>query len=146
MIGIRKSAAIGLVLLVSGCKVGPNYKRPVVSTPDQYRGVAPDLSAQPGATPFAEMQWETVFQDETLRALIKEALTNNYDMQIAASRIVQDQGRCRGGAGESATEPQCLGRRRLSTQRPRIEWADRGFARHPVELHRRFLGEISTGN
>ena len=37
------------------------------------------------------MQWETVFQDETLRALIKEALTNNYDMQIAASRIVQAQ-------------------------------------------------------
>jgi outer membrane protein, multidrug efflux system len=37
------------------------------------------------------MQWETVFQDETLRALIKEALTNNYDMQIAASRILQAQ-------------------------------------------------------
>jgi outer membrane protein, multidrug efflux system len=89
MIGIRKSAAIGLVLLISGCKVGPNYKRPVVSTPDQYRGVAPDLSTQTSATPFAEMQWETVFQDEALRALIQEALTNNYDMQIAASRIVQ---------------------------------------------------------
>ncbi len=37
------------------------------------------------------MQWETVFQDEALRALIKEALTNNYDMQIAASRILQAQ-------------------------------------------------------
>src|SRR5271168_765148 len=85
----KTSIGLALVLLISGCKVGPNYKRPVVSTPDQYRGVAPDLSGQPGATPFAEMQWETVFQDETLRALIKEALDNNYDMQIAASRIVQ---------------------------------------------------------
>jgi multidrug efflux system outer membrane protein len=89
MIGTRKFAALALALLLSGCKVGPNYKRPVLSTPDQYRGVAPDLPGQPAAQPFAEMQWETVFQDEALRALIKEALTNNYDMQIAASRILQ---------------------------------------------------------
>jgi multidrug efflux pump subunit AcrB len=71
--------------------VGPNYKRPVLATPDQYRDVAPDLSNQPGTQPFAEMEWETVFQDETLRALIKEALTNNYDVQIAATRILQAQ-------------------------------------------------------
>ena len=91
MIGMRRFAAIILVLLVTGCKVGPNYKRPVLATPEQYRGVAPDLSNQPGTQPFAEMQWETVFQDETLRALIREALANNYDMQIAASRILQAQ-------------------------------------------------------
>ena len=92
MIGTRKFAAVlASVLLLNGCKVGPNYKRPVVVTPDQYRGVAPDLSGQPAAQPFAEMQWEMVFQDEALRALIKEALTNNYDMQIAASRILQAQ-------------------------------------------------------
>jgi outer membrane protein, multidrug efflux system len=91
MIGTRRFAAIMLVLLITGCKVGPNYKRPVLATPDQYRGVAPDLSNQPGTQPFAEMQWETVFQDETLRAFIKEALANNYDMQIAASRILQAQ-------------------------------------------------------
>jgi outer membrane protein, multidrug efflux system len=91
MIGMRRFAAIILVLLATGCKVGPNYKRPVLATPDQYRGVAPDLSNQQGTQPFAEMQWETVFQDETLRALIREALANNYDMQIAASRILQAQ-------------------------------------------------------
>jgi outer membrane protein, multidrug efflux system len=91
MIGMRKIAASMLVFLITGCKVGPNYKRPVLATPDQYRDLAPDLSNQPGTQPFAEMQWETVFQDETLRALIKEALTNNYDMRIAASRILQAQ-------------------------------------------------------
>ncbi len=91
MIGMRRFASIMLVLLTIGCKVGPNYRRPVLATPDQYRGVAPDLSNQPGTQPFAEMQWETVFQEETLRALIKEALTNNYDMQIAATRILQAQ-------------------------------------------------------
>jgi outer membrane protein, multidrug efflux system len=91
MIGTKKFAVIVLVLLLSGCKVGPNYKRPVTATPDQFRGIAPDLPGQVGIQPFAEMQWETVFQDETLRALIKEALTNNYNMQIAASRIMQAQ-------------------------------------------------------
>jgi outer membrane protein, multidrug efflux system len=91
MIYARRCVATVLVLVLSGCKVGPNYKRPVVSTPDQYRGVAPDLAAQTAPQPFAEMQWETVFQDETLRALIKEALINNYDMRIAASRIIQAQ-------------------------------------------------------
>jgi multidrug efflux system outer membrane protein len=89
MIGMRRFAALILVPLMTGCKVGPNYKRPVLAIPDQYRGVAPDLSNQPGTQPFGEMQWETVFQDETLRALIKEALINNYNMQIAASRILQ---------------------------------------------------------
>ena len=85
------SAAILMALWATGCKVGPNYQRPAVSTPDQHRGVAPDLANQPTATPFAEMSWPSVFQDETLQALIKEALTNNYDMRIAATRILQAQ-------------------------------------------------------
>lgn len=91
MIGMRISAVMAFTLLVSGCKVGPNYSRPPINTPGQYRGVAPDLSNQPAVQPFAEVQWEAVFTDEVLRALIKEALTNNYDMQIAAARILQAQ-------------------------------------------------------
>ncbi|MEI9979668.1 MAG: efflux transporter outer membrane subunit [Edaphobacter sp.] len=77
-----------LLIPLYGCKVGPNYKRPALSTPDQYRGLAPDLGDQSG-TPFAEMKWQSVFQDKTLQELIKEALTNNYDIRIAATRIVQ---------------------------------------------------------
>jgi outer membrane protein, multidrug efflux system len=78
-----------LALLAVGCKVGPNYSRPAVSTPDQYRGLAPDLANPPTGADFATMSWQTVFQDEALQALIKEALTNNYDIRIAATRIAQ---------------------------------------------------------
>jgi multidrug efflux system outer membrane protein len=85
------SSAIVLSLLISGCKVGPNYNRPTASTPGQYRGLAPDLAAQTAVQSIAETKWESVFQDETLQALIKEALINNYDMQIAATRIQQAQ-------------------------------------------------------
>jgi outer membrane protein, multidrug efflux system len=77
-----------LLLALSGCKVGPNYKRPAVDVPGQYRGLAPGLGA--GGN-FAEMKWESVFQDQVLQSLIKEALANNYDIRIAASRIVQAQ-------------------------------------------------------
>jgi multidrug efflux system outer membrane protein len=89
MSGIRKSAAILLVLLVSGCKVGPNYKRPPLDVPGQYRGTAPNLPQQPAGGPFGEMAWPAVYQDPALQALLKEALTNNYDMRIAATRILQ---------------------------------------------------------
>lgn len=87
----RVCPVIPLLLFAIGCKVGPNYKRPAVNTPGQYRGIAPELTNQPPVESIAETQWENVFQDETLKALIKEALVNNYDMQIAATRIQQAQ-------------------------------------------------------
>jgi multidrug efflux system outer membrane protein len=81
---------IVLLLSLTGCKVGPNYQRPPLTVPDQYHGLAPDAAQQPqGTEDFAQMKWWTVLQDETLQALIKEALANNYDMRIAATRILQ---------------------------------------------------------
>jgi outer membrane protein, multidrug efflux system len=89
MIKMRTSTAIVLLLCVCGCKVGPNYKRPTVSVPDQYRGVAPDLSNTAATEPFGQMKWQSVFQDDVLQGLIKEGITNNYDIRIAATRIEQ---------------------------------------------------------
>ncbi len=74
------------LLALCSCKVGPNYKRPALNVPDQYRS-AP--SPEPSGDQFAQMKWWTVFQDETLQALIKEALANNYDMRIAAARVLE---------------------------------------------------------
>jgi len=84
-----KFYALVLLLPLCACTVGPNYKRPAVDVPGQYRGLAPDTSAQPAGQPFAELQWSSVFQDEVLQDLIKEALTNNYDVRIAAARILE---------------------------------------------------------
>jgi len=88
-----RTSSLGLILLFSlcGCKVGPNYKRPPLDVPGQYRGTAPDMQQQPAGGPFGEMKWPDVYQDATLQALLKEALTNNYDIRIAASRIMQAQ-------------------------------------------------------
>ena len=85
----RKLSAVVLLLPLCACTVGPNYKRPAVDVPGQYRGLAPDTSTLPTGEPFAEMQWSAVFQDEVLQSLIKEALTKNYDVRIAATRILE---------------------------------------------------------
>lgn len=90
MTNVRTLTALVLLLSLCACKLGPNYKRPPLTVPDQYRGIAPDASAQQQAgDQFAQMKWWTVFQDETLQALIKESLANNYDIRIAATRILQ---------------------------------------------------------
>jgi outer membrane protein, multidrug efflux system len=81
-----QSAIAIILLLLSGCKLGPNYKRPAVDVPGQFRGTAPQLQQPQGQT-FAEMKWASVFQDQALQGLIQEALKNNYDMRIAAARI-----------------------------------------------------------
>jgi outer membrane protein, multidrug efflux system len=87
----RVLTAAVLLLTLSACKVGPNYKRPALAVPDQYRGLAPGLGGQGAGGPFGEMKWQSVFQDETLQNLIKEALTNNYDIRIAATNILEAQ-------------------------------------------------------
>jgi multidrug efflux system outer membrane protein len=77
---------------VAGCKVGPNYKRPVVATPASYRGaLAPDIAANVAGTPLGAQKWDTVFTDPVLQKLITEALKNNYDVKIAADRVLEQQ-------------------------------------------------------
>src|SRR5258708_39101128 len=77
------------MLLTSGCAVGPNYKRPSVNVPGTYRGVTPEEAAQPAAESLANQKWWEVFQDKQLQDLIHAALQRNYDVRIAATRILE---------------------------------------------------------
>src|SRR6266436_3728413 len=89
MIGKHWIVAIALLIL-TGCAVGPNYKRPPVTVPGTYRGLAADADPQAIAS-LGDEKWWTVFQDEQLQVLIREALAQNYDMRIAAARVLQAQ-------------------------------------------------------
>jgi multidrug efflux system outer membrane protein len=83
---------LALVASLAGCKVGPNYKRPVVATPADYRGgLAPDIAATSTGTPLGAQKWDTVFTDPVLQSLITEALKNNFDAKIAADRVLEEQ-------------------------------------------------------
>jgi len=58
--------------------------------PEGYRGLAPDAGQQTSAS-LADEKWWTVFQDPQLQQLIRTALVQNYDVRIAATRILQAQ-------------------------------------------------------
>ena len=79
------SLLVMAALLVSGCAVGPNFLRPWVNTPENFRS-APTMAE---SASFADLPWWQVFQDERLQNLIQQALANNYDLRIAVSRVEQ---------------------------------------------------------
>lgn len=89
---LRSISTLSLIVALAGCKVGPNYKRPVVATPASYRGaLAPDIADTPSGTPLGAQKWDALFTDPVLQQLITEALKNNYDVKIAADRVLEQQ-------------------------------------------------------
>jgi outer membrane protein, multidrug efflux system len=85
---IRKNLCVFVplwfALFFAGCAVGPNYKRPPVNAPETFRGET-DISTNS----FANLPWWKVFHDDTLQGLVRTALTNNYDLRIAVTRVEQ---------------------------------------------------------
>jgi multidrug efflux system outer membrane protein len=85
-----RGAVMLLAGLMAGCAtVGPDYARPAIEVPGEYRGQQPGAEAVPTAASIGDAQWSTVFVDEPLRELIAMALQENYDLRIAATRILQ---------------------------------------------------------
>src|SRR5712692_3421727 len=73
--------------LIGGCMVGPNYHRPAVQTPTAYRNLSENPQVQAQVASYADLPWWQVFQDPQLQELIRTALKQNYDLQIATERI-----------------------------------------------------------
>ena len=73
--------------ILSGCTVGPNYHRPAVQTPPAFRGPDQSLQAEPQTTSFADLPWWQVFHDPQLQELMRTALKQNYDLQLAVERV-----------------------------------------------------------
>lgn len=86
----RLIAAPALVVLLTSCTVGPNYQRPNVPTAPAYRG-ADNTTAATTPASIADEKWWDLFKDPALQELVRTALKQNYDLQIAASRIIQAQ-------------------------------------------------------
>jgi multidrug efflux system outer membrane protein len=85
---MRFFAALAALAALSGCTVGPKYRRPVVDVPGTFRN---ETNPLPSTASLGDEKWWTVFQDQELQTLIRTALQKNYDVQIAASRILQAQ-------------------------------------------------------
>ena len=79
----RATLAALTAVLVGGCVVGPDYERPKLTPPTEYRGQVTPLDA----SSLADLPWWEAFGDATLQGLIKEAIANNYDLRVAAARV-----------------------------------------------------------
>ena len=75
------AAALFALALTLGCAVGPDYVRPELPTPPEYR----DTPA--GTVSLADVAWWELFKDETLAALIRESLEQNRDLQVATANV-----------------------------------------------------------
>lgn len=78
-----------LLILLCGCLVGPKYQRPQYPAPPAFRGEGPGIPSQPAGASFGDLKWFEVFQDPALQELITIALKENYDVQIAAQRVLR---------------------------------------------------------
>src|SRR3569832_1068367 len=94
-------------LLIVGCTVGPDYEKPNVPMPNDFRAQITPTDA--GS--FADLPWWSIFNDKALQNLINEALANNHDLEVAVARIeqartqveqVESEGRPQIGYGASA--------------------------------------------
>jgi outer membrane protein, multidrug efflux system len=79
------TAVAAAAILLAGCTVGPNYKRPQVEAPPSFRAPEPLPEQQAGS--LANLKWFEVFQDEQLQRLIRTALAQNYDLRDAVARV-----------------------------------------------------------
>jgi NodT family efflux transporter outer membrane factor (OMF) lipoprotein len=83
-------SAVILFSLLAGCAVGPNYKRPVVQAPAQYRQPLP-ITASAGKGSLSDLAWASLFQDEVITRLVKTALVQSNDLEAATQRVLESR-------------------------------------------------------
>jgi outer membrane protein, multidrug efflux system len=121
---MRKRLCIASAALLASCAVGPDYHRPSLDVPSQYRDVAPTTTgAADGAASLGDSGWWEVYSDADLQALLSTAIENNFDIKIAVARI--DQARAQLGSTRLAYLPQVS----IDASAGRAETSD--FARLP---------------
>jgi multidrug efflux system outer membrane protein len=125
MIGFSRSAHLSLLAvafgLLAGCNVGPKYVRPNYTAPPAFRGADGAPVSSDAKNSLGDEQWSSIYREPELQELIRKALANNYDLRIAAQRILEQEAQVKitrsqqfpsitvGGTGIGAALPSSLG-------------------------------------
>lgn len=107
---MNKLLAVSLVTVLSGCMVGPDYIKPEINTPTQWRN---NVSNTQNTT---NTQWWKQLGDPVLNRLIELAIQGNYDLKIAVARVDQYMGLY--GATRSNLFPKLSGSYNAETSNP----------------------------
>jgi outer membrane protein, multidrug efflux system len=86
---------MALLATMAGCAVGPDYERPALDPPSAYRAAASSTNDLSSADSLGNLQWWQVMKDPQLQEFIAEALTNSWDVKIAAARVLQAEAAAR---------------------------------------------------
>lgn len=80
----RLLAALVLTCVVQAGVPAQTTQKPPMQTPSVFRA---DPAPQPSAQSLADLKWFDVFKDQKLQDLIRDALSNNYDVREAIANI-----------------------------------------------------------
>jgi multidrug efflux system outer membrane protein len=78
---LAKIVTLMIIVSLTGCAMGPDFKKPVVEIPDNFR------FSDSESKKVVNLKWWELFDDPVLYSLVVTALTDNKDLMIAASRI-----------------------------------------------------------
>ena len=89
-------AALAMPVVLTGCRaMGPDYKRPALNPPADFRSAPAEQAAVSVSNQLGDLSWRQVMGDPQLQAYIDEALTNSWDITIAAARVLQAEAAAR---------------------------------------------------
>ena len=114
---MRTLITLTITTMLAACSIGTDYKRPLLQTPETFRGQA----AAADSKSLADLEWWELYRDPVLEKLIKTALEQNYDVRIALARV--EEFRAQAGVSGLGSIPQVSAggsttRSRISTVGP----------------------------
>lgn len=116
----RLGASLAALMLVAGCSLIPEFKRPAAPVPEKFAGASDAAASNVPA-------WREYFTDPALQALIEAALNNNRDMKIALARV--EEARAQAGIARADRFPTLEGQGSASRSRTPEDLTGTGSAR-----------------
>ncbi len=110
--------ALGSLVLLAGCTVGPNFKRPAVAAPMGWKEAVVATNA-----PVLATAWWKIFNDAELDALEAQAVDANQDLKRALARVAEARAIARVSKADlypSLTAGGAYSRRRQSENRDNV--------------------------